>query len=164
MNSTHTLMDPEAQSLFCASPSYTWRTQAEPRRQHHQNLNSPWAKSNNAKPNPTNELRTSFASAARTKWTRVWQYSPRSRVSGRTVTVAMTVLCYYQRERERDWSCGIRARCSGGESERASADWSLCGWWEWLGGGRGYLPLAAGVADDFEWDKSDGDIVSARCV
>lgn len=50
----------------------------------------------------------------------VCQYSPRSRVSGWTVTVAMTVLCYYrsERERERGWSCGISARTVA--AERAS--------------------------------------------
>ncbi len=113
-------MDPEAQSVFCASPSsspsYTWRT---PNREGNiTKTSTAHETSPTIQKNPTNELRTSFASAARTEWTCVWQYSPRSRASGRTVTVAMTVLCYYQRERGRETGAAASART--GAAERAS--------------------------------------------
>lgn len=91
----------------------------------------------------------------------VCQYSPRSRVSGWTVTVAMTVLCYYRSEREREREMELRhqrTHCSGGESEwaRIGARADDGSGWE----GNGIIYHSRCVADDFEWDTSDGAGVS----
>lgn len=165
MTITHTNGSWSTECVLCITVIFTiiHLTDTEPRRQHHQNINSPWDKSNNTKKiRQTNCAQASLQQRGLNERA----FGSTHLAPGRAVGLSLSpwLCCVIIREREGERLELRHQRALERRRERASADWSLCGWWEWLGGGRDYLPLAAGVADGIEWDKSDGDAVSARCV